>query len=343
MKKTFLSVILALLLSFTVGCSCSETPELGFTNLWKGETEGYKETLEYSVRYSSDYAEYGVSFVKSDALSALNADISGTYTVVNEILSKANAEIPAEVKNNEIFKIQTADGTVVKSVTELNLHAEYSLGDKTVTSDDVISTTAYFYNTPFFSPIYTEREFSYTMISVAKNELASGILVGKDSVEYSKDKYKIIKQYRNAADAETETDEKEYKYEYRTLIDNAALFLALRNKNIQKDATYNLPTVHPSYGEKQILALKHFADVEKEITFNFNGEDKTVKFSANGVSFSVNSANSSGTPQVTFIQSAAKDGVDKSLLIEYVEPIVEYGSFARLGALVYTLSQATYS
>ena len=335
MKKVVLSLIFAIFMLVFTGCSCSDAALLSFENLWGGKTIGYKESLTYSVAYSSDFAEFGYSFAKSPNLEALSIEISGTYTIDNEILSKEDPTIPQAVKNNEIFKIESP--SVIKSTAKLELTASYSLLGKTQTSNDHIYTTAYFYNEDYaFAPIYTEREINYGNPYVSGGEILLNTLKGEDFTEYSSEKYTVRTNYGEA----TET---EYKYTYKSLIDNSALFMALRNKNIDKDATYSVPTVSPAYGNATTLNLKHFDNTEKGITFTYNGEEKTLTFNTRGISFVVNSLNSSGTPQLVFVQEGEKDGINKSLIVNYVAPLIEYGSLDKYGALVYTLTDATYA
>lgn len=338
MKKIFISIIAALLSLVFSGCSCSEAAILSFDNLWGGAAISYKESLVYSVAYKSDYAEFDYSFVKSAELSGLTIEISGTYTVDNEILSKENPSIPQTVKDNEIFKIESP--SVVKSTTKLDLTASYSLSDKTETSVDHIYTTAYYYNNDYsFAPIYVERELSYSYPYFSDGQIHLAKLEGNDVTEYATGKYTVGIKYGKAE----EFTKTEYEYGYKTLIDNSALFMALRNKKVAKDESYSVPVVHPSYGKESTLNVKHFADTEKEITFTLNGEEKAVSFAVQGVSFVVNSVKSSGTPQVVFVQNGESGGINKSLVVNYIEPLVEYGFNNKIGALVYTLTSANYS
>lgn len=336
MKKFLSSLALATVMLFAVGCSCSEAAVLAFDNLWKGENIGYKESLSYNVSYIADYNEFGYSFTKSDTLSAFTFDANGTYTSVYEILSKEDPTVPEIVKNNEAYTMDSIS-SIIRATTRLDLSATYVLGDKTETSEDFIHTTAYFFNSQSsFAPVYTEREISYLYPTVGTSDFVLHELKGKDITEYGKDKYKVSTYYG-------ETAETEYDYTYKTLIDNSSLLLAVRNKKLDKDTSYTLPTVHPSYKSAQNLRLTHFADKEKEITFDYNGEEKTVNFGLNGLSFVVGTINNSGMAQIVFVQNGEKDGIDKSLIVEYVSPLVENGSFQKMGALKYTLSQATYS
>lgn len=348
MKKTVLSIALALITLLFTGCSCSGAAVLSFDGLWGGKNDGYKETLLYSVEYKADYSEFSYSFVKSSDLSGVSIEITGTYTVENEILSTQSPDIPETVKNFETFSTEMT--SVVKSTAKLELTASYTLGDDTKTSEDRIYSISYFYNDDAaFAPVYTEREFDYQYPYIINGEIKLSLIEGKDITEYfSKDKYKITKEYRNAKDAEYEKQENEYEYNYRGVIDNSALLLATRNKTIEKDASYTIPVVHPSYGQVSNLSLKHFEDTEKRITFDYNGEEKTVNFNLKAMNFVVYPTNSgcdtsSGTPQLVFVQNGEIDGINKSLMVEYVAPLVEYSGFNKIGALAYTLKSATYA
>ena len=68
-----------------------------------------------------------------------------------------------------------------------------------------------------------------------------------------------------------------------------------------------------------------------------------MDFAVKGMSFGVNSTNSSGIKQLAFVQNGESGGINKSLIIEYAEPLVEYSGFNKMGALVYTLKSATYA
>ena len=189
-----------------------------------------------------------------------------------------------------------------------------------------------------FAPVYTEREFDYAYPSVLQGDFKLTELKGKDYTEFSEEKYTVRTEYND-----NDAKETEYKYDFKTLIDNSSLFLAIRNKKIDKEASYSMPVVHPSYGAVQTIKLTHFADMEKETTFDYNGQATAVNFTVKGISFGVSSSNASGTPQLVFVQDGEKNGINKSLMISYVEPLVEYSSFNKLGALVYTLKSAAYA
>ena len=339
MKKIVFSLFLALFMLVFTGCSCTAEAVLSFDNLWDGKTIGYSESLVYSVDLSSDYKESSFAYEKSEALSNLTVSITGAYTVVNEILSKEDPSVPEKVKENAVYKTIEHAVSVVRCSSALNLSAKYSIGDKTETSEDKIVTTAYFYNyDDSFAPIYTEREIDYKYPSVFNGKVVLTEMKGKDYVEYLSDKYVVRTEYGEGKESETE-----YKHTLKTVIDNAALFLAIRNKSLDLDASYAVPVVHPSYGSSQTLAVTRFADLNKRITFDYNGTETTVDFAVKGMSFGVNSTNSSGIKQLAFVQNGESGGINKSLIIEYAEPLVEYSGFNKMGALVYTLKSATYA
>ena len=326
------------MLVFT-GCSCSNEATLSFDNLWGGKSIGYKESLSYSVAYSSDYAENNFSFVKADELSSLTVNISGTYTEENEIISKQDASIPQKVKDSAIFNSIDYTPSIIRSVTKLNLTAVYTMGDKTETSEDFISSESYFYNVDdSFAPIYTEREIDYKYPYVTSNGIYLNELKGKDYTEYADKKYVVYTEYGEGKETETE-----YEYTLKTIIDNSSLLLALRNKNIDLDTSYLASVVHPAYEKAQSLTIKRFADLNKTINFNYNGEEKTIDFAVKGLSFGMNSTNNSGLKQLVFVQNGEKENINKSLIVEYVSPLVEYSGFYKMGALVYTLNGATYA
>lgn len=339
MKKYLLSFILAIFMLVFTGCSCSGAVILDFSNLWGGNTIGYKESLTYSVEYVNEYAEFGYSFSKSDDLSGLTVEISGSYTVNNEILAVTDESIPEPVKNSDLFTVGSSISSVIKTVATLNLNSSYSFSGKTEVSEDKMVTTAYYFNYDnSFAPIYVAREINYSIPYLAAGGVNIQTVKGSDCTEYSKEKYVISTNY-----GEQGQKDAEYEYEFKSLIDNSAIFMAIRNKNIDKDATYSIPTVTPAYGKATTLNVKHFDNTVKKITMNYNGTEKTADFSLQGISFVVNSLSSSGTPQLVFVQNGDTDGIKNSLIVNYVEPLVEYGGLLKYGALIYTLISATYA
>ena len=116
--------------------------------------------------------------------------------------------------------------------------------------------------------------------------------------------------------------------------------MALRNKSLEKDASYVIPVVVPTYGEAQNLLVSRYITTEKTANVKLNGEDKQIKFNVRGLSFSVNPVSSPGTSQLVFVQDDATEGLsNKSIIVSQVEPL--YSGFGSLGALIYTLKEAT--
>ena len=138
-------------------------------------------------------------------------------------------------------------------------------------------------------------------------------------------------------------------YTQKTVIDNAQLLFAIRNVELAEDASSALPTVSASYGAPKTLTVKNNGDTQKtlrkggENSFTYNGQelaDNELEIAVKDYSFYLNTTNDAGTPQYLLIQKSASASGKlpaKALIIEYVEPLSIYGSFQRLGALVYTI------
>ena len=335
MKKTFAALSLALSALFFVGCSCSSATILSFNELWGGDLDNYTETFVYDVNSTVDYNEHGHTYTISEELKDLTFSITGTYAVENKIINKTSSDIPSEVKSSELFSKNTAN--LIRTKTALNLSATYTLNNKTENSLDTITTEAYYYNvSSAFAPIYVKREFKYSNPSVNSSSLKLNEYAGSDVTLYSENTYSIKQT------AGENTVEKEYEYTYKSVIDNASLFLALRNKTLEKDGTYNIPVVVPAYGSAQNILISRYIATEKTVNLKLNGEDKEIKFNVRGISFLVNSVNGSGTSQIVFVQDEKVEGLaNKSIIVSHVEPLVEYSGFRRLGALIYTLKEAS--
>lgn len=335
MKKTFAALSLTLAAIFSVGCSCDGATILNFNELWGGDADNYTETFIYDVYSTADYNEHGHTYTLSEELTDFSFTITGTYSVENKIINKTSSDIPEEVKNSDLFTKNIAN--LIRTKTVLDLSATYTLKEKTETSADSIITEAYYYNvSAAFAPIFVKREFKYSNPYITSSALSLAEYAGSDTTLYTENKYTIAKTTGE------DTRETEYEYTYKSVIDNASLFMALRNKSLEKDASYVIPVVVPAYGEAQNLLVSRYITTEKTADVKLNGEDKQIKFNVRGISFLVNSVNGSGTSQIVFVQDGATDGLNnKSIIVSQVEPLVEYSGFRRLGALIYTLKEAT--
>lgn len=335
MKKIILSLSLALALMFTVGCSCSDPVILSFEKLWTSTySDSFEEVLEYDVSYTASYSENGRSYKKDAALDGMTVEIGGTYTVKNKVYSKVNTDLPSEVKNAEV--LTNINSFIIHTRSELSLNTKYVYGSHdSGYLTEYINVDAYYADTDTsLTPVYVSREFSYYNLTV-DSDFNLNKLEGSDQTLYSTDAYTVKTKYGDNQSAN------DYSYTFKTLIDNSALFMTIRNKNVAKDASYNLPVVHPSYGTSQELTLSTFAVDEQTYSLNYYGTDKELKFPVRGTSFVVNSMNESGTSQICYVQTASVDGANNSLLLKYVEPIAEYKGYKKLGAMIYTLKSVT--
>lgn len=365
MRKKLSAVILSALLSLTflVGCSSGKSV-LVFNNAFMGggETgvvakdppEGYYETLSYKVFSSDkDYAYKKDSSIKDDVL---RYEIAGTYTAALKV-EKALPEEIAGAVNTDI----TLGGKVYKITTELKLAAKYYLSSKNAEDapsyehEDVISSEIYFL--PFsesYAPIYAKSESDYTVVSFGKDAAALSAVKSFSEVKYYGGSYEIASravQYAvptaTSADVKNLEDEElktaRYDYAYKTVIDNAELLFAIRNVKVDVDSTFNLPTVSPAYGEATDLAVKNLQEYDDDSNFKYNTADFSGKIKVKELAYYVNSQNNTGSRQLVYVQkSEVKNGEetvipDRALPVKMVSPLSAYGSFSRLGSLVYVL------
>ena len=122
------------------------------------------------------------------------------------------------------------------------------------------------------------------------------------------------------------------------------MLFALRNVAVDEEKTVYIPTVATNYGDYKSLAITNKAENEQEITVKVNGSEKTERIKVKNLSYAINSKNGAGTSQKVVIQKSDKSSAipDKALMIEYAEPLITQSSPSKLGALVYTLTEAYY-
>ena len=122
------------------------------------------------------------------------------------------------------------------------------------------------------------------------------------------------------------------------MIDNNYLLFAIRNIDVAEDQSFSLPTVSPSYGVSKTLTVKNNGDKQISLDMTYNQTAINEEVSVKDCSFYLNTTNDSGTPQYVSVQKSASANLpSKALVIKYAEPLSIYGSFSRLGALVYTI------
>lgn len=362
-KKIFAAIFAAMLcLVFTFGCS-SGKPVLSFNNAFvsgkdvgKPESDppaGYYETLTYEVLSNEKDYTYKRDSAKND--SALSADsfkyeIKGTYTSALKVLGALPSEVAASA-NTDI----TISGKVYHLVTELKLNASYTAGGaEEFTHADSVRSEIYFL--PYgeaFAPIYSVTESDYTMITGGDKSVTISVVKSYAEVKYFASAYEISSravQYAAGEEEKKLEDEtlavSRHDYSYKTITDNAELLFAIRNMKIDAEGTFNVPVVTAAYKEATDLTVKNLQEFDDDAAFTYNGAAFNGKMKVKELAYYVNSQNNTGSRQLVYVQKNETENAEASsvpnhsLTVKMVSPITVYGSFSRLGSLVYKLTEA---
>ena len=110
--------------------------------------------------------------------------------------------------------------------------------------------------------------------------------------------------------------------------------------DVAKDGSYSLPTISPAYSTPQTLSVTN--NGEETVNIQINNVASSEKVSVKNYSFAISAKHNTGIPQYVKIQTAKSTNLSyNSFMIEYAAPLVSYGTFSIMGALVYKLSSAT--
>ena len=194
------------------------------------------------------------------------------------------------------------------------------------------------------APLYAKEDAEYTIISVGSDKAEIAIVKSVSETFYNKDEYRTVKTYKDFKTDETvnldgvEAQETTTKYTFRSAIDNAELLFAIRGLKIEEKASEKINAVWSAYNSPQPLKITNTAATERQFTLNYNGESYTETIKYSSLSFSLDKTNASGTPQYASVQTEEKGNIKNTcLLLEYVKPLITYGTFMSMGALVFTL------
>ncbi|MBQ3596438.1 MAG: hypothetical protein II988_01335 [Clostridia bacterium] len=354
--KILLVAFILVVTALASGCSCTGDILLPFNNDFNGgsaPTAGYSETLTYKVSLDE---RYNSQIKRADSLqkSVIDYTIEGTYT------STLTVGTSFPEKQDTLLK-KAFDSDLKKDVIKYNLevytlHTKlelvatyYLLGDKTTPTvkNDYIENKVYFVKADSsFSPVYSETIEKYSSLGVSDKGVFFIDYDNELSTLYRNETYKMHVKYNNANPAIDQT----YQFEYAlgTCIDNVQLLFAIRNLGIDKDVSYEMPVVSYQYGEVQNLLIKNYAlkDVNvkpEELSVNgspFDGE--VIKLDC--IEYNLSSLTRTGLKQYCLVQREASGNLlDKSVLYQYVEPLVTSQTYQCMGALVYTLTSASFS
>lgn len=345
MKKRPIAFFIAVLAAFSAilsGCSCSGDNTLSFNSI-----NATAETLSYTVKQVDDYGSVKKS-AELDKYFTFEYSV-GTYTTTLEETSKSDEEI----KNSDILEIKDAKGdALIANVYKLTTDFEIDLtvtinGQEPYLHKEKITTKTYIASHgASLAPLYAKEDAEYTIISVGSDKAEIAIVKSVSETFYNKDEYRTVKTYKDFKTDETvnldgvEAQETTTKYTFRSAIDNAELLFAIRGLKIEEKASETIQAVSSGYEAPQPIKITNTALAEKQFTLkNYNGAEnvtETIKYSS--LSFSLDKTNASGTPQYASVQTEAAGNIKNTcLLLEYVKPLITYGTFMSMGALVFTL------
>ncbi len=355
MKRIFtalLSVSLALMFLLTSGCSSAIL--LTFNNAFNDGKEPHAEYWE-KLTYTVTSGEYK-DLTRSTIIPKDVADftINGTLTITFNTTHPDANDIPDEVKQTDI----NFSGKLYRLTTKLFLNSNYTINGKingdVINSgdesghltDEINSEVIFLTSENSFAPIYSSVKQSYNVM-FASNENQK-LTVNVDRIEsehkisYGKDKYTVVSTTKTEDGDKTTSSTCDY--DFRSLIDNTQLLFALRNLSLEKDNSTSILTVAPAYKNATPLLIKNNEETSQTVKVNVNGKEVNENLSIKNLSFNVNDSKNTGVPQYVSIQKAKSDNIPfKSLMVEYAEPLVCYGSIVSMGALIYKLSSIEFA
>ena len=355
MKKFLNAIIIAILVAVLGLSGCTQAIELEFSEAFLGkDTSLISETLVFDVKNEDSF---GTEFKKDAKITdeLIEYSFEGTYTMHWEelaVMPQSSTLLNKPIKSDIIPSVNAG---FYKLTTSLEITANYySLQgeEKNDTKNDFIKTETYFApQTSAFAPIYSETDADYTFISI-KNQ-SPLIYRTKYScyTTYNTTTYTINKKINSATNYSSQV----YKYNIRTLIDNAQLIFLLRNTDLSVDNTTIIPTVSMQYGKSVDLEVKN-KNISSVYYSNPNNQENKNILTINGVPFddSLNSAEckipvnryafksannkSAGTEKTLFIQNTKVGNLPmRATPVQYIEPICDLTSFLSLGVMTYTL------
>ena len=344
MKKRPIAFFIAVLAAFSAilsGCSCSGDSTLSFNSI-----NATAETLSYTVKQVDDYGSIKKS-AELDKYFTFEYSV-GTYTTTLEETSKSDEEI----KNSDILEIKDAKGdALIANVYKLTTDFEIDLtvtvnGQEPYLHKEKITTKTYIASHgASLAPLYAKEDAEYAIISVGSDKAEIAIVKSVSETFYNKDEYRTVKTYKDFKTDKTvnldgvEAQETTTKYTFRSAIDNAELLFAIRGLKIEEKASETIQAVSSGYEAPQPLKITNTAIAEKQFTLNYNGENHTETIKYSSLSFSLDKTNASGTPQYASVQTEEKGNIKNTcLLLEYVKPLITYGTFMSMGALEFTLN-----
>lgn len=346
MKNKLIAIISAFVIGLCAllgGCSCSGDNTLSFNG-----NAASSEKFTYKVEYTDNYNQ---STQKDGTLNGLFtfSYSNGTYTTELKQANKSDIPYNSDILNIKDAKDEPLVNTVYLLTSDFSIDINLAIGENNYTHTEKITTTAYIAQAgASYAPLYAKEEAEYTIIYANKTADAK-ILKSVSETLYDKAEYRNIK--KNAyfdLDAAAETinldnvaeKETKQKYSFRAVIDNTELLFALRGLTIEEKKSADISVKSPSYDAPQTLSVTNTVKSEEEFTLNYNGSEIKENIKYNSLSFGIKSSNKSGAAQYVNVQSEASASVAfNALVLKYVKPLITYGNFLRMGALVFTLTE----
>ena len=351
MKRLFIGItatLLSLLFALSAGgCSCVSSSPLAFNNGFYGTSDskpgvGYSETLVYEVQNKDDYDQYLTKNPMIDQVMSFS--YNGTYTVSLKTKSHLDDSLPYQVKNSDVVRNvaeNTGNCLVYEIIATLEYTSVYNINNTESTYQDSVVKTVYTCSSEHsFAPIYSTTESNFSIVKLSSDGAAQiEVQSYSDSITYASSTYTIRKT------ANTVESSKDVTYSYRYLIDNNQLFFAIRNLAVKKSNSVALPTASTTYEQTKNLVVKNEDEYQRDVELNVNGQTSTYAMPVRKMSYILDNGSLSGSKQFLVVQNdKIMDGdtvlLDNlSLPLEYASMICSYGTFVRMGALVYTLKQ----
>ena len=372
MKKiiTSIALILSASLCFSgcglMGGSCSggsSTPT--YTSAWTNtqeDTIGLSETLTYDVNYQDDLTIGKTSYKNTVKKTVMDFSYgTGTYSTTVTVVKAEKSllgEYSSEVLNDIV---DSTDQSILKRIfkytTRLDIPFTYKYGDMTdyVTNNDFIQTETYMLlSGNSFAPIFTENTTYVSFVSAGKSPFVEQQHYDTVTIYNNKTLTTTTKVYYTKAENDHEigdiADEKTTtsKYSFRSTLENAALLFAFRSLDLSGKTT-TVSVYSHVYTSPKSLNISSAEAAAERFNITLNG---TVipeeEIQLNAYSFVLNTTSgcttgrNTGRSQIFYINKSMETppqsiGSNRTLIMRYVEPLVEYSSYNSMGALVYSL------
>lgn len=340
MKRKFTVLLLFLVSIFLFsGCSCAGETLLSFSNAFSDEKSiqpGYKQILTYKI----DYQEKNEYFEKSSTLTDEFLSVSygeGKYVQTIEVLS-ALPTLPDDRVSDISEKL--SGKSVFRLTTEFTMPVSYTLNGTTQEKVDYIKSQVYFCPQELsFAPIFSKTESVNTFfVFGSKNANAVSTEINYD-ILYNLNSYQLngtSKQTSGEHVSETPIN-KTVDYTFRTLIDNAQLMFLVRNNVLSSGSQALIKTVAFNYEEPKDLVFTNSSTNDLPVNYDYDGTQVTSQ-TLSRYEFCLNESNQAGMNQYYLLQEKIEGSDFNSLMVRYIEPIIEFNSLSCLGSLVYELT-----